>query len=102
MSDDIHAALTSEEWASIDLAAPKQHKALASMADERFESFIARKYDTDDNVAVIALLNAALPDFDPRKITHERLDRAWNMQTGDDETEDFLTALRSYLPPRQP
>lgn len=46
------------------------------------------------NARTIALANAALPDSDLRKLTHERLDSL----SGD---VTLIEALRSYLPPRE-
>jgi hypothetical protein len=57
----------------------------------------------------IALLNAALPNEDPRKITREKIARLRSLlQVSDDYAGDdfdesgaFLDALESYLPPEQ-
>lgn len=66
-------------------------------------------YDNLPNdVTVIAVANFFLPDTDPRKLTHERLDDlrlalanlAAHQKSDESEATAFIEALRTYLPPR--
>jgi hypothetical protein len=102
MTDRIEPALTAEEWA----------KRVGVYGWDYGSGFIV-----DRPHAIIAVLNAALPDADPRKITrkHIAMLREAGRQrdslsppyldiTLDDAAEllAFADALESYLPPASP
>jgi hypothetical protein len=126
MADRIEPALTAEEWARIGCAPARVYSdgygdpdvvvlfssdgwvtAKSIRADAYRDGALNVKV-ADRPAAVIALLNAALPDSDPRKITRERLARLHyfveNETTNDpgDDALQFLDALASYLPPETP
>lgn len=120
----IEPALSAEEWkravesANPDVRASWPMQAAFGLYSDRY----GHAADIDDPHAVIALLNAALPDGDPRKITRARIaslrqaarfvengrlsthwsesDNPW-VQIGDD-LRTLADALASYLPPETP
>jgi hypothetical protein len=102
MSDKIEAALTSDEWKALQWS----EFAAADMIAASRVPF------ADRPLAIIAILNAALPDSDPRKITREwiqsirdsadAVDGEWGVGKGDHPIAIRLAAiadaLESYLP----
>lgn len=104
----IHPALTPEEWAKLD--SPEYRSAILG-------ALCARLKADHTGPMLIAILNAALPDSDPRKITREKIALIHEMYrmgcscgviTADDMTSwdrlqaelpAFAAALESYLPP---
>lgn len=110
----IEPALTAEEWAEVG-SSPW----IGCSYDEGIMAWPERPHvrsadsglDIDDDMhALIALANAALPDFDPRKITREKIEVARHIMARAERrtmvgvalfaaTDDLLDALESYLPP---
>lgn len=120
MTDAIAPALTPEEWdkaaieGSISLFLDQRFVPLEIMTEPDCVSL--RREGMGDEMEVfaaeappvIALLNAMLPDTDPRRITWAMLDQLRKAVRGTDWTgasvppleERFIDALASYLPPR--
>lgn len=110
MNEPIRPALTCEEWEDVD------EKDIHGWDDGNLYVGRPRSKEGDLDItdrphALIALANAALPDDDPRKITHESV--AVIRAAGDNAAEwghDLAAAvlrgvadgLRSYLPPEKP
>lgn len=78
MTDKIEPALTPEEWAKsrIEWTANGRAYAVQSQAEYGPELFIGEPKIADAcsrPASILALANDALPDCDPRKITHEQI-----------------------------
>lgn len=99
MSEKIEPALTPEQWASLQ-------------GNEFARYDMAKRFATGTEgttVGLIALLNAALPDSDPRKITRAHVDflrscaidadasdnRGWDAEP----LREIANLLEAYLPP---
>jgi hypothetical protein len=96
MSEKIEPALTPEQWKIAHTGAID----------------VCGLYYQGDGAMAIAIINAELPDTDPRKITREWIQ---HLRTASDRVEDLegdgtvwraldriADALQSYLPPETP
>jgi hypothetical protein len=106
MADPIPPALTAEEW-----AAAYARETDASLGFHPLHTELVQAADFGRYAQAAALANAALPDGDPRKLTHEDLEELRDlMQPGSDaalrhaETQAALgritAKLAALLPPR--
>ena len=98
----IEPALTPEEWHILRL------RSAGKMIGETVRGFLVFDQYKEDQVAAIAVANAALPDSDPHKITWAMVDdlREVDGRLDDDALRPLVVriadVLASYLPPREP
>src|SRR5690606_31579793 len=109
MSDEIRPALSAEEWEGstadvldgyVDLDTGTVDVRLGGAGSQS-------RSQHDDAWALVALLNAALPDDDPRKLTWAMVDAirsaAWGAESQDEEDTALAAAnaIAALLPPRE-